>query len=84
MLVIKPKLNLKLPNIHLQSIPVIFSPAMEEDDELIHAIADDAIDRDNNWQLAEHPDPKELEGYWRKVENDIRSDPEWVWLNDEV
>ncbi|NCU30345.1 hypothetical protein EOL73_00780 [Candidatus Saccharibacteria bacterium] len=82
MLEIKPKINIKLPEIHFQSAPLVFSPVQDEDDELINAIVDDVTEKDDDWQLTEHPDPNELEEYWKSVESDIRSDPEWVWLND--
>lgn len=49
-----------------------------DDDELARAIVDDPIDHDDNWQLTDRPDTEELEQYWTTVEDEIKSDPEWV------
>ena len=59
--------------------PLELAPvSLDDDDELAQAIAADPFDHDNNWSLEERPDTSELESFWKNVESDLKSDPEWV------
>lgn len=83
MLEIKQKFHLQLP--HLQLLPkrkLEFSKPEPEDDELIDAIDDEMEEHDDDWQLAERPDTKELVQYWDKVEDDVLHDPEWKKISE--
>jgi hypothetical protein len=53
------------------------SPVSGEDDELIHEIEVQSVVNDDAWTLTATPNADNLERYWNRVENDIRSDPEW-------
>jgi len=53
-----------------------------ENDELIQAIDDETVTSDDNWQLEERPDTKELTQYWDKVEDDIEHDPQWIQVDE--
>ena len=65
-------LALSLPRtMHLSNVPA-------DEDELAQAITRDPVDHDDNWQLTDRPDTDELEQYWTTVEEEIKSDPEWI------
>lgn len=83
MLEIKQKFSLKLPSLEIRSEPIAFEPAVVEEDELIQEI-DNETSGAGSWQLVERPDPNELLNYLDRVVEDVQSDPEWVWLNDEA
>lgn len=78
---------LKLKRTHHLSLPRLsfswlhsmkLSKVSSDDDELAKAIDNDPVDHDNNWQLTDRPDTEELEQYWTNVEDEIKSDPEWI------
>lgn len=83
MLKIKQKFHLTLP--HLPSLwphTLQLSPPEAENDELIEAIDEEMLQHDDDWQLSERPDTKELTQYWEKVEDDIQHDPEWIQVDE--
>lgn len=83
MLEIKQKFHLQLPHIpSLWTKKLQFSKPETEDDELIEAIDGEMEEHDDDWQLAERPDTKELGEYWDKVEDDIQHDPKWIQIDD--
>jgi hypothetical protein len=69
MLQIKQKFRLTLPqlNTFTRPKPLEFSPVIEDDDELARAIAEETAERDDEWELEEHPDEVELEEYWTEL-----------------
>lgn len=78
MLEIKQKFKISFPTFpKLIAQPVVFEPTIDDDDELMTAIAQDATERGNDWELSEYPDTDELERYWQRVEADISHDSEW-------
>lgn len=81
MLQIKQKFHLVLPHV---TVPhkLQFSQVTPEDDELIEAIDTETPEHDDDWQLEERPDTKELSQYWAKVEDDIRHDPKWIQVEE--
>lgn len=83
MLEIKQKFHLQLPHLPaLRTRSLHFSKPEPEDDELIEAIDDEMEANDDDWQLSERPDTKELVQYWDKVENDIEHDPKWIQIEE--
>ena len=56
------------------------SPVVDEDDELIQAIADSHEER---WQLEPVPDSRSLTDFWSGVEEDLAKDPNWFRFNDD-
>ncbi len=83
MLKIKQKFHLTLPRFtgvlpHTMQL----SSQEPENDELIQAIDDETVTSDDNWQLEERPDTKELTQYWDKVEDDIEHDPQWIQVDE--
>lgn len=83
MLQIKQKFHFQLPRIpSIWSHKLAFSKILEEKDELIEAIDDEVATHEDDWQLSERPDTKELTSYWEKVENDIQHDPKWIQVDD--
>ena len=83
MLEIKQKFHLQLPHFPvLRARALQFSKPEPEDDELIEAIDDEMEANDDDWQLAERPDTKELVQYWDKVEDDIQHDPKWIQIEE--
>lgn len=81
MLAIKQKFHIPYPHLTL-SHKVEFSPIEVEADELIAAIDNKVSETDDDWQLEERPDTKELAQYWDKVEDDIQHDPKWIKVED--
>jgi hypothetical protein len=80
---IKQKFHLQLPHLPtLRTHALQFSMPEPEDDELIEAIDDEMEANDDDWQLAERPDTKELVQYWDKVEDDIQHDPKWIQIEE--
>ena len=78
MLQIKQKLRLSLPRLSFYSPkPLQFSPVVDDDDELTQAILNDAAERDDDWELTEHPDAENLEAFWSEVQRDTMNDPDW-------
>lgn len=79
MLEIKQKLlNFKFPRLNFGlSKPLEFSPDVEDGDELMVAIQDDAVVRGNDWELEESPNTEHLEEFWSEVQSDITRDPNW-------
>lgn len=77
---------LKLSKHHYLSLPDLglgFSRPMEltplptdSDDLLTQAIAADPAEHDDNWELSERPDTRELQNYWQHVEEDMQADPD--------
>ena len=83
MLQIKQKFHVRLPHFRpLWSHKLEFSKPEPENDELIEAINDEVEVNDDDWQLVERPDTKELVQYWDKVEDDVRHDPEWKNISE--
>lgn len=82
MLKIKQKLHITLPHIVLWPHQLRFSRPVPENDELIEAIDDEILQHDDDWQLSERPDTKELTQYWEKVEDDIQHDPQWIQVDE--
>lgn len=83
MLEIKQKFHLQLPHLSaFRTHALQFSTPQPEDDELIEAIDDEMEANDDDWQLAERPDTKELVQYWDKVEDDIQHDPKWIQIEE--
>ena len=83
MLEIKQKFHLRLPRFQpLWAHKLQFSKIEPENDELIEAIDDDVETNDDDWQLVERPDTKQLSQFWDKVEDDIQHDPKWIQVDD--
>ncbi len=69
----KSKFSLRLPRLRLTVSPTMeLSPAIDDDDELTRAVADDVDRRDDNWQLTEGLDETALAAYWASVETDSK------------
>jgi len=78
MLEFKHKHHLDFPHMTFSMPhPMELSPVTNDGDEITAAIVNDPIEHDNNWELVERPDSGELEDYWRRVEEDVKNDPEW-------
>lgn len=72
-----PDFGSVLPHsMHLESV-------VNDSDALTQAILHDPIDHDDNWELVERPDMRELTSYWEQVEHDLLTDPEWQPLSNE-
>lgn len=82
MLKIKQKFHISLPHVTPRLHQLQLSPTESENDELITAIDMAAMAHDDDWQLSERPDTKELTQYWEKVEDDIQHDPQWIQVDE--
>ncbi len=82
MLKIKQKFHITFPRFRLWPHRLKLSRPTPENDELITAIDADSAVHDDNWQLSEHPDTKQLTEYWTEVEEDIKHDPEWQKISE--
>ena len=82
MLKIKQKIHCTLPRFTVWHHRPQLSRPVPENDELIEAIDDEMEANDDDWQLAERPDTKELVQYWDKVEDDIQHDPKWIQIEE--
>lgn len=82
MLTLKKSLfQFRLPRVGIK--PMQLSPVVSDGDELLEEIDNAAALHDDNWQLEATPDTDQLEKNWQHIEDDIRHDPEWVWLSDD-
>jgi hypothetical protein len=80
---IKQKLHIHLPHVpKLRSHSLQFSKLETENDELITAIDEEISENDDNWQLVERPDTKQLVQFWEKVEDDVQHDPKWIQVDE--
>ncbi len=78
----KPLFRIQLPRLNTRAMQL--SPVVSDGDELLEAIENAARVHDDDWQLEATLDTDRLERDWSRIEDDIRHDPEWVWLsNDE-
>lgn len=83
MLQIKQKLHIQLPHLRKPwSHALHFSKPEPENDELIDAIDDEMSVNDDDWQLVERPDTKQLVQFWEKVEDDVQHDPKWIQVDE--
>lgn len=84
MLRLKHKHHLDFPHMSF-SMPrgMELSPVAADDDELAQAIDNDVRVQENDWELVERPDTVELEEFWRHVQDDVRTDPDWIDFSKE-
>ena len=58
------------------------SPILDDDDELIQEINNQAAQHDDNWSLTPTPDTEQLASFWQGVQKDIENDPLWERFDD--
>ncbi len=75
--------HLELPHLPAASSrPLQFSPATEDNDELLQAVQTDPDDHDDNWELTDRVDEGELDEFWNSVEKAIANDPSRASFED--
>ena len=82
MLRLNTKIKHQLRNLFTLDRQLEFSPVRVSNDELIQEIEQPYTSEDSNWHLEPHPDVRQLDEFWSKVQQDLHADPTWNRFSD--
>jgi len=82
MLQLNTKIKHQLRNFFTIGRGLQFSPQRVSSDELIQEIDEQYTSADRNWHLEPHPDVRQLDEFWTRVQQDLHADPTWNRFTD--